>query len=74
MLIEVLSAAARNEELRAELQTAYERFEGDSEERRTDGFGLPELVRIGTMVELLTRAETSDLPAAARKLGIERAA
>ena len=74
VLIEVLSAAARNEELRAELHTAYQAFEEDAEERQTASFALAELIRIGTMVELLTRTEASDLPAAARKLGIERAA
>src|SRR2546423_5678545 len=71
VLVEVFSAAARNADLRTELRSAYQaRDRGETEEPHSAGLGFSELVRIGTMIQSLTRGETADLTAAARKLGI----
>jgi AcrR family transcriptional regulator len=75
VLLEVWAEAARDDALRARLQAGYEQcldrsFRDGSDDHRP----LTDILRIGVLVQLLTRAETVDAGAAARRLGIERAA
>ena len=75
ILIEIWAEAARNESLRAQLHAGYQ-----AQLQRTleAGFETPGsltlILRIGSIIQLLTRSEAPDAGEAARRLGIERAA
>ncbi len=72
VLIEVWSAAAKDEALREQLSTAAEGY------REAAGSRTEEVVRqllyIGALVERMTRESITDAPEAASRLGIGRAA
>ena len=71
VLIEVWSEASRDAGLRAQLRAGYEaRFDATLRNAKD----LTEILRIGTLVQLLTRGDALDSDAAARRLGISRAA
>lgn len=71
VLIEIWAQAARDEALRHQLRAAYEaRLDGDL--RR--GAGLGAILRIGTLIQLLTRGDLADADEIAVRLGIEHAA
>jgi len=73
VLVEVWAQAARSPELRARLRAGYEaRLDGIL--RRSSGAVLVEILRIGTLIQMLTRDEALDAAEAARRLGIDRAA
>jgi AcrR family transcriptional regulator len=71
VLIEVWAEASRDERLRAQLRAGYEAQMDASLQREGD---ITDILRIGTLIQLLTRGETLDAGEAARKLGIEHAA
>lgn len=71
VLIEVWAEAARNDDLRQRLRRAYEAHL-DADLR--DGAGLAAILRVGTLVQLLTRGDTADADGLARRLGIRPAA
>jgi len=75
VLLEVWAEAARDDALRARLRAGYEdcllrSFHEGEDDRRP----LADILRIGVLVQLLTHADAVDASAAARRLGIERAA
>lgn len=75
VLLEVWAEAARDDGLRDQLRAGYEAcmersFDASSPDHRP----LADILRIGVVVQLLTRSETVDAGAAALRLGIERAA
>lgn len=75
ILIEIWAEAARDETLRTRLRAGYE-AQLDNQLRdpeRGDG-SLTTILRIGTLIQLLTRGEAVDAEEVARRLGIERAA
>jgi AcrR family transcriptional regulator len=75
VLLEIWAEAARDDGLRSRLRTGYEAcLERSFEAGLPDHRPLAEILRIGVLVQLLTRADTTDADAAARRLGIERAA
>ena len=67
VLLDVWAEAARDADLRERLRTAYRRLASGE-------FGLPALLRIGSLVQMLTRGEEIDVGRVAAQLGIERAA
>jgi AcrR family transcriptional regulator len=75
VLLEAWAEAARDDLLRDKLRAGYEAC---LEQRLSDGSvespPLADILRIGVLIQLLTRGETVDAAAAARRLGIERAA
>lgn len=72
VLLDVWAEAARDEELRVQLREGYEPRSGvTAPERRT---GLPDVLQVGALVQLLTRGDEANAGEAARRLGIERAA
>ena len=75
VLLEVWAEAARDDDLRARLRAGYEAcLDRSFRDGSNDHRPLADILRIGVLVQLLTRAETVDAGAAARRLGIERAA
>lgn len=73
VLVDVWAEAARDAELRAQLHTCYETQLGAGGPV-SNGFGLPEILRIGSLIRLLTRSDEVDPDEAARRLGIKLAA
>jgi AcrR family transcriptional regulator len=73
VLIDIWAEAARDAELRAQLRAGYEAHL-DTDMLTPGGFSLSELLRIGTLIQLLTRGDELDADEAARRLGIEQAA
>jgi AcrR family transcriptional regulator len=71
VLLEIWAEAARDEQLRSQLQQAYASLADD---RAYAGADLALLLRIGALVQLLTRGEECDAGAIASRLGIQRAA
>ncbi len=74
VLMEIWVECARNPELRDQLRAAYE---ATFDARITNGTQQPaltEILRIGALVQLLSRGEALDAGDAARRLGISRAA
>ncbi len=71
VLLDIWAEAARDEELRLQLSAMHRATIDGTAER---GGGLPELLQAGALVQLLTRGDDTDAGAAARRLGIERAA
>lgn len=75
VLLEIWAEAARDDGLRASLRSGYETcLERSFERGSPDHRPLVDILRIGVLVQLLTRDETVDAGAAARRLGIEQAA
>lgn len=71
ILIEIWSEASRSADLRAQLRAGYE---SQLDATLLGTRDLAEILRIGTLVQLLTRGEGVDAAGAARRLGISRAA
>jgi AcrR family transcriptional regulator len=75
LLLEVWAEAARDDALRDRLRAGYEAsLDRSLAAGSPDHRPLTDILRIGVLVQLLTRSETVDAAAAARRLGIERAA
>jgi AcrR family transcriptional regulator len=75
VLLEVWAEAAHDDALRHQLRAGYESYMDRSLRDRSAGApALGEILRIGVLVQLLTRGEGVDVGEAARRLGIERAA
>jgi AcrR family transcriptional regulator len=72
VLIDVWAEAARDSELRSLLGDAYAGGGGTS--AFPEGMGLTEILRVGSLIEALTRGDDVAADEAARRLGIERAA
>ena len=73
VLIEVWAEAARDEALRARLRAGYG-TSIDRGPRESASDGLRDILRIGALIQLLTRGDALDAGETARRLGIERAA
>jgi AcrR family transcriptional regulator len=73
VLIEIWAEAARDGELRAQLHAGYVAHL-EATMQAADGAGLSEILRVGALIQLLTRGGEVDADEAARRLGIERAA
>ncbi len=73
VLIDVWAEAARDAELRTQLRSSYEAHLEASMRARAD-LRLSEILRVGALIQLLTRVDEFDLDEAARRLGIEQAA
>lgn len=73
VLIDIWAAAARDAELRAQLLAGYEAHL-DTSMQTPNGLRLSELLRIGALIQLLTRGDELDADEAARRLGIGQAA
>jgi AcrR family transcriptional regulator len=73
VLVDVWAEAGRDAELRAQLRACYETQLGATGPA-ADGFGLSEILRIGSLIRLLTRSDEVDPDDAARRLGIRLAA
>lgn len=71
VLIEIWAEAARDTGLREQLRGAYEAL---IDAHLSDDGGLARMLRIGTLIQLLTRGDEIDADAVARRLGIEKAA
>jgi len=72
VLIEVWAEASRDEALRSQLRAGYEAC---IERNLAAGpGGLAEILRIGALIQMLTRADAIDAEAAAKRLGIPKAA
>jgi AcrR family transcriptional regulator len=72
VLIEVWAEASRDDALRGQLRAAYEAC---AERSLAAGAGaLAEILRIGALIQMLTRSDEIDAEAAARRLGIPKAA
>jgi len=75
VLIEVWTEAARDEQLRQQLRTGYaaqlDRTLAEGDLRHPH---LTDILRIGTLIQLLTRGDTVDATQAARRLGIDHEA
>ena len=72
VLLDVWAEAARDEQLRTQLRTGHQ---ARLDTVITDhGAGLPDLLQVGALVQLLTRSDEADAGEAARRLGIDRAA
>jgi AcrR family transcriptional regulator len=75
VLIEIWTEAARDETLRHRLRAGYaEQLDRSIHDRARTEAGLATILRIGTLIQLLTRGEPVDATDLARRLGIERAA
>ena len=72
MLIEVWAEASRNELLRTQLRAGYEAYLEGSLQHSSAPVG--DILRIGALIQLLTRGERLDADEAARRLGLEHAA
>jgi AcrR family transcriptional regulator len=75
VLIEIWTEAARNEALRQRLRARYEdELDRSIHDRALTDAGLTTILRIGTLITLLTRGEPLDAGDLARRLGIDQAA
>ena len=74
VLLEVWAEAARDAGLRARLRAGYEACMDRSLSGGANSHPLADILRIGVLIQLLTRGEAIDADEAARRLGIERAA
>jgi AcrR family transcriptional regulator len=75
VLLEIWAEASHDADLRRLLRTGYEAgIDGHLRGTSADPAPLAEILRIGVLVQLLTRNEDIDIGEAARRLGIERAA
>jgi AcrR family transcriptional regulator len=72
ILIEVWAEAARSADLRAQLRAGYvARLDATLADRDAR---LGEILRIGTLIQMLSRGDDADAAAAAGRLGISQAA
>jgi AcrR family transcriptional regulator len=75
MLIEIWTEAARDETLRLRLRAGYEEeLDRSLRGAAQDDATLTTILRIGTLIQMLTRGEAVDAAEVARRLGIEEAA
>ena len=74
VLIEVWAEAAREGDLRAQLSARYIQHLDAALREPSSAHQVAEILRIGTLIQLLTHADAVDAGEAARRLGIERAA
>lgn len=75
VLLEIWAEAAHDEGLRRQLRAGYEGYIDRSLRDASAGHpALAEILRIGVLVQLLTRSDDVNVDEAARRLGIERAA
>lgn len=75
VLIEIWTEAARDDALRARLRTVYEaQLDQTLQDGEPTETHLSMILRIGTLIQLLTRGDGLDAAALARQLGIEAAA
>ena len=72
LLVDVWAEAARDAELRDLLHAAYEAQLSIRAEPTVDG--IADILRIGALIQLLTRTDNVDAEEAARRLGLEQAA
>ncbi|MBF6599544.1 MAG: helix-turn-helix transcriptional regulator [Dehalococcoidia bacterium] len=71
VLVEIWAEAGRSEELRAQLRAGYEAcLDRTLMDRSRPGSGLAEILRIGTLIQLLTRNDPASASEAAVRLGI----
>jgi AcrR family transcriptional regulator len=73
VLVEIWAEAARDEALRDQLRAGYEARLDASLDGAEEG-RLGEILRIGALIQLLTRTDVADADEAARRLGIQHAA
>lgn len=71
VLLEVWAEASRDAALRLQLK---ERYEAYLDESMRQGIDLGQILRIGTLIQMLTRPDDFNAAEAARRLGLERAA
>lgn len=71
ILIEIWAEASRDDALRRQLMASYEARLASS---LAGAGGIADILRIGTLIQLLTRNDQFDADDAARRLGIEHAA
>jgi AcrR family transcriptional regulator len=71
VLLEIWAESARSDDLRRQLQEGYR---ASLDQRIRTEAPLAEILRIGALIQLLTRAETFDVDEAARRLGVRPAA
>ena len=71
VLLEVWAEASRDQALRLQLKERYQAYLDASMRTAID---LAEILRIGALIQLLTRHDEIDAAEAARRLGLERAA
>ena len=69
VLVEIWAEASRDDALRAQLRAAYEAHA----ERRLPEAGLAEILRIGALIQLLSRGDASQAAVIADHLGIRAA-
>lgn len=75
VLLEIWAEASHDDELRGQLRSGYEACIDRSLLNGAESWPrLGEILRIGVLVQLLTRTDGIDVDEAARRLGIERAA
>jgi AcrR family transcriptional regulator len=75
VLIDIWTEAARDEALRSRLRAVYEsQLELSLQGQNGAEAALATILRIGTLIQLLTRGDGVDAREAARRLGIEQAA
>jgi AcrR family transcriptional regulator len=74
ILLEIWVEAGRDDALRTRLQAGYENALDMSLHDPRPEVGLATILRIGTLIQLLTRGEMVDAGEVARRLGIRRAA
>jgi len=75
MLLEIWAEAARDDALRARLRAGYEAcLDSRFRDGAADARPLTDILRVGVLIQLLTRREGVDADEAARRLGIEHAA
>jgi AcrR family transcriptional regulator len=73
VLIEIWAEAGRDDGLRERLRSGYEaRLEASLRDGSSEPLG--QILRIGALIQMLTQGAAPDADAAARRLGIERAA
>jgi AcrR family transcriptional regulator len=75
ILIEIWSEAARDADLRDRLRIGYQaRLDAELSDTSQPEHNLTTILRIGTLIQMLTRGDTLDAGDVARRLGIEHAA
>jgi AcrR family transcriptional regulator len=74
VLIDIWTEASRDDVLRSRLRLAYEAHLDSSLQAAASDDGLATILRIGALIQVLTRGDNADPSAVARRLGIEQAA
>jgi AcrR family transcriptional regulator len=73
LLVDIWAEAARDDVLREKVRVGAEAYLEEGAGPHTDGV-VPNILRIGALIQALTRTDDVDADAAARRLGLERAA